>query len=112
MREGTTFAGSAGLLCYFMIFRSPWAGEACHLPIDAPAVAHLLAALAALMVAAHALGTLFVRLHQPRVIGEIAAGLVLGPTLLGHLAPGLESRLFPATGVTPTVLGAVYQLGL
>jgi Kef-type K+ transport system membrane component KefB len=82
------------------------------LSIDAPAVAHLLAALAALMVAAHALGTLFVRLHQPRVIGEIAAGLVLGPTLLGHLAPGLESRLFPATGVTPTVLGAVYQLGL
>src|SRR5207249_3929451 len=64
------------------------------------------------MVAAHTLGMLFARFRQPRVIGEIAAGLVLGPTLLGHIAPGAESRLFPATGVTPTVLGAVYQLGL
>ena len=46
------------------------------------------------------------------MIGEIAAGLVLGPTLLGHLAPGAESWLVPKTGATPTVLGAVYQLGL
>jgi Kef-type K+ transport system membrane component KefB len=82
------------------------------LTIDTTAVAHLLAALAALLVAAHALGALFARFRQPRVIGEIAAGLVLGPTLLGHVAPGAESRLFPAAGVTPTVLGAVYQLGL
>jgi len=64
------------------------------------------------MVAAHALGTVFARFRQPRVIGEIAAGLVLGPTLLGHLAPGAEAWLFPATGVTAAVLGAFYQLGL
>jgi len=90
---------------------APGAGEL-SLTIDTTAVAHLLAALAALLVAAHALGALFARFRQPRVIGEIAAGLVLGPTLLGHVAPGAESRLFPAAGVTPTVLGAVYQLGL
>ncbi len=77
--------------------------------VGTPAVAHLLAAL---MVAAHALGALFARWRQPRVIGEIAAGLVLGPTLLGHMAPGAESWLFPAAGVTATVLGAFYQLGL
>jgi Kef-type K+ transport system membrane component KefB len=80
--------------------------------VDTPAVAHLLAALAALMVAAHALGALFARCRQPRVIGEIAAGLVLGPTLLGHVAPGAESWLFATKGVTATVLGAFYQLGL
>ena len=80
--------------------------------IDTTAAAHLLAALATLLVAAHALGALFARFRQPRVIGEIAAGLVLGPTLLGQVAPGTEARLFPAAGVTPTVLGAVYQLGL
>ena len=80
--------------------------------IDTTAAAHLLAALAALLVAAHALGALFARFRQPRVIGEIAAGLVLGPTLLGHLAPGAESWLVPKTGATPAVLGAVYQLGL
>jgi K+:H+ antiporter len=82
------------------------------LTIDTTGVAHLLAALAALLVAAHLLGALFARFRQPRVIGEIAAGLILGPTLLGQVAPGVESRLFPAAGVTPAVLGAVYQLGL
>ena len=80
--------------------------------IDTTAVAHLLAALTTLLVAAHTLGSLFARFRQPRVIGEIAAGLVLGPTLLGHVAPGVESGLFPAAGVAPTVLGAFYQLGL
>ncbi len=80
--------------------------------IDTTGVAHLLAALAALLVAAHMLGAIFARFRQPRVIGEIAAGLLLGPTLLGHLAPGAESWLFPAAGVATTVLGAVYQLGL
>ena len=34
---------------------------------------------------AHLLGYLFVRLRQPRVVGEIAAGIVLGPALLGRL---------------------------
>jgi Kef-type K+ transport system membrane component KefB len=87
-------------------------GREFSLTIDTTEAAHLLAALAALLVAAHALGALFARFRQPRVIGEIAAGLVLGPTLLGHAAPGAEVRLFPAAGVTPTVLGAVYQLGL
>jgi Kef-type K+ transport system membrane component KefB len=82
------------------------------LSLDVPAVAHFLLALAAILVAAHILGSLAARFRQPRVIGEIGAGLVLGPTLLGHLAPGAESRLFPATGVTPAVLGATYQVGL
>lgn len=65
-----------------------------------------------MLAAAHAIGALFAHFRQPRVIGEIAAGLVLGPTVLGHLAPGVESMLFPPTGATPVVLGAVYQLGL
>src|SRR5690349_20096847 len=64
------------------------------------------------MLSAHALGALFARFRQPRVIGEFAAGLLLGPTLLGLVAPGAESRLCPAAGVTPTVLGGIYQLGL
>lgn len=80
--------------------------------LDASAVTHVLAAFAALMAAAHALGTVFARLRQPRVIGEITAGLVLGPTLLGHAAPGVTAWLFPATGATPAVLGAIYQVGL
>ncbi len=58
-----------------------------------------------ILAAARLLGSAAVRLGQPRVIGEIAAGIALGPTLLGHLT---GHRLFPAE-VIPSlnVLAAV-----
>ena len=49
--------------------------------------AQMLTALAVLLVAVHVLGNAFVRIHQPRVIGEFVAGLLLGPTLLSHCSP-------------------------
>jgi Kef-type K+ transport system membrane component KefB len=75
-------------------------------------LARLLAAITLLLVAAHAFGYVFARFRQPRVIGEILGGLVLGPTVLGAIAPGLQETLFPSTGPTPLVLDALYQLGL
>src|SRR5690349_5345670 len=75
-------------------------------------VARLLVALAVLLLAAHGMGALFARLRQPRVIGEIAGGLLLGPTALGAWAPDVQSWMFPKDGTTATVLGAMYQLGL
>jgi Kef-type K+ transport system membrane component KefB len=74
--------------------------------------AHLLLATVLLLGGAHLLGQLFVRLHYPRVIGEILGGLALGPTALGAALPAAERGLFPAAGVTSVVLGALYQLGL
>jgi Kef-type K+ transport system membrane component KefB len=59
------------------------------LPVDL-----LLLDIAIVLVAARTLGTAAQRLGQPRVIGEILAGVVLGPTLLGHL---IGHRLFPAS---------------
>ncbi|MER0245215.1 cation:proton antiporter, partial [Streptomyces sp. HSW2009] len=50
------------------------------------------------------------RLGQPRVIGEIAAGILLGPTLLGSVAPGVMDQLFPER-VVPMFNGLA-QLGL
>lgn len=78
----------------------------------APEVAHLLVAIGLLLVAAHGIGQLFVRLRQPRVIGELTGGLLLGPTLLGGLAPHLQQRIFPVDGSTAAVLGWTQQLGL
>jgi Kef-type K+ transport system membrane component KefB len=75
-------------------------------------VAHMLVALTLLVVVAHTLGHLFATLRQPPVIGEILGGLLLGPTVLGTVAPGVAESLFPASGVTASVLGAVYYLGL
>jgi Kef-type K+ transport system membrane component KefB len=44
---------------------------------------------------ARLLGTLVQRVRQPQVIGEIIAGIVLGPSLLGWVAPGVANALFP-----------------
>jgi Kef-type K+ transport system membrane component KefB len=75
-------------------------------------IAHILLALGLLLLAAHTLGSLFVRLRQPRAIGEVVGGLILGPTLFGQLAHTQQSWLFPAGGATPIVLQTVSQLGL
>lgn len=69
------------------------------------------AALVALLLAAKAGGRLFVRLRQPRVIGEIAGGLLLGPTVLAHLWPSAHGWMF-AAGPGDAVLRIVYQAGL
>ena len=74
---------------------------------------HILVALALLLVAAHGCGHFFAYFRQPRVVGEIFGGLLLGPTFLGYFLPDLQQWIFPtADHVTSPVLGAVYQLGL
>jgi K+:H+ antiporter len=80
--------------------------------LDTPQLAHVLLALGLLLAAAHGCGYAMTRLHQPRVIGEIVGGLLLGPTVLGALAPGVGSAFFPSSGSVPVVLDAIYQLGL
>src|SRR5512133_400873 len=62
------------------------------------------------LAAAHALGYLFTRLRQPRVAGEILAGLLLGPFVLGRIAPQWIAGF--SRPEAQTVLGFVYNLGL
>lgn len=59
---------------------------------------------------AHMLGSLFTKLRQPRVIGEILAGVILGPALLGRLP--LASRFTDAIQHQRGILDFVYWLGL
>src|SRR5689334_8791806 len=63
-----------------------------------------------LLSLAHILGHLFTRLRQPRVVGEILAGLVLGPVVAGRLFPAISGVFTRAD--TSNVLGFVYSLGL
>jgi Kef-type K+ transport system membrane component KefB len=66
--------------------------------------------IAIVVVAARLMGRLFRRLRQPAVVGEIVAGIVLGPSLLGLLPGDLDTVLFP-TDVRP-YLSVIAQLGL
>jgi len=69
-------------------------------------------ALAALLGAAKLAGELMQKLDQPSVLGEIMAGILLGPTVLGHFKPGIYAALFPSTGAMPIVLDTVTTLGV
>ncbi|MBX3470885.1 MAG: cation:proton antiporter [Planctomycetes bacterium] len=55
--------------------------------------------VAALLAAAHALGRVFSRLRQPRVIGELLGGALLAPPLLAHVWPELAQQVRHARGV-------------
>lgn len=70
----------------------------------------VLLALVVVLAVGRAVGAVFVRLGQPIVIGEIIAGIALGPSLLGLLPGGLDQRLFPAE-VLP-YLSVISQLGI
>ena len=51
-------------------------------------------------------------LGQPQVVGEMIAGVVLGPSLLGALLPGVEATLFPAESKKLLYVGAQLGVGL
>ena len=63
---------------------------------------HVLLALSVVIITARALGALFARLRQPPVIGEVVAGILLGPSLLGRVAPEASAFLLPPT-VAPSL---------
>lgn len=54
------------------------------------------AALAVVLVATTVCGRLAMLVRQPRVVGEMVAGVLLGPALFGAVAPGVQAQLFPA----------------
>lgn len=70
----------------------------------------ILLVLLLLVGLAQLLGHLFAKLRQPRVVGEILAGILLGPSLLGRLPAA--SRFTQATIHQASVLNFIYWLGL
>src|SRR3954469_13398279 len=74
------------------------------------ALASVLLVLLLLVGFAQLLGYLFVKLRQPKVVGEILAGVVLGPAVVGRLP--FASGLMEVIKQQPTILNFVYWLGL
>jgi Kef-type K+ transport system membrane component KefB len=71
---------------------------------------HVLLALAVVIIAARAVGALFKKLQQPAVIGEVIAGIMLGPSVLGAIWPQATAYLVPPN-VAP-FLGIIAQVGV
>jgi K+:H+ antiporter len=67
-------------------------------------------AVVIVMLFARLCGSLMPKIRQPRVMGEVLAGILLGPTLFGALAPHLQSQIF-ASDIVPYI-GVAANLGL
>jgi Kef-type K+ transport system membrane component KefB len=71
---------------------------------------HVLLALAAVLAIGRLLGRWFAAAGQAPVIGEVVAGILLGPSLLGHVAPTVAAYILPPS-IAP-FLSVIAQLGI
>lgn len=90
--EGKTHSGSSGL--------------------SEHAVLLLFVEIALLLFASLVCGEAMVRLGQPAIIGQILAGLLLGPTFFGALFPDLSSQLFPRDGSQSRLIEVISWIGV
>ncbi|QYK47608.1 MAG: cation:proton antiporter [Phycisphaeraceae bacterium] len=72
----------------------------------------LLLALGVLLGTARLLGEVARKLRQPAVIGELFAGILLGPTILGAVWPSAQGSLFPSEGPLPVSLHALTTVAI
>lgn len=79
-------------------------------------IASILLLLGVFLLLAHLLGFIFEKLHQPRLVGEILSGILVGPFVLGQLFPDIFTNFFSigqgAMNDTATVFGFLYWLGV
>jgi Kef-type K+ transport system membrane component KefB len=73
-------------------------------------LATLLLQIVVILAAIRVAGWVCRRLRQPQVVGEMVAGIVLGPSVLGWVSPGLSSFVFPERSLP--FLNSLSQVGL
>ena len=84
------------------------AGEAAKGPSEVIFIAQILA----LLIVGRLLGEAMLRLKQPAVMGQLIAGLLLGPSLFGLLLPDLQHALFPKNPEQKAMIDAISQFGI
>ncbi|TMK34975.1 MAG: potassium transporter [Alphaproteobacteria bacterium] len=102
------------LLCAGLLIALPGA----VLAQTAPAASHghseavFVAQIILLLLCGRLLGEGMQRIGQPAIMGQLLAGVVLGPSVLGVLWPAAERTLFPAIPEQKAMIDAVSQLGI
>ena len=84
------------------------AGEAPHGPSELLFVTQIVL----LILVGRLLGEVMLRFKQPAIMGQLIAGLLLGPSLLGAVFPDWQHALFPAAKEQKAMLDAVAQFGI
>jgi Kef-type K+ transport system membrane component KefB/nucleotide-binding universal stress UspA family protein len=71
-----------------------------------------LSQIVVLLLAGRLLGEFLSRRGQPPVMGQLLAGIALGPSILGHISPTAELALFPHAPQQQAMLDAIAQIGV
>ncbi len=80
--------------------------------LEASQLTVMLLSLGLLIGTARLLGELARTLHQPAILGELLAGVLLGPTVFGALSPEWQGILFPLEGPNSIVLHGISTLAI
>ena len=77
-----------------------------------PSEVIFIAQILALMIVGRLLGEAMLRMRQPAVMGQLIAGLLLGPSLFGLILPDLQQMLFPNNPEQKAMIDAISQFGI
>jgi len=80
--------------------------------LDHLEIVNLLLQLSIMILAARLFGELARKFHQPMVVGEIIAGVILGPSILGMINPDIYEMLFPLSGDNNIVLEGIISVSV
>ncbi|HEX8136696.1 MAG TPA: cation:proton antiporter [Pyrinomonadaceae bacterium] len=75
-----------------------------------PDIKILVIQICVILIASFSIGWLLSKFHQPQVVSEMVAGILLGPSLLGWVAPNLSAAIFPQQSLS--LIYALSQIGL
>ena len=97
------------VFAFVLLLQPALAAEPGH---KGPSEALFVGEILALMLVGRLLGEAMLRIGQPAVMGQLVAGLVLGPSLFGLLLPDLQHALFPKSAEQKAMIDAVSQFGV
>ena len=103
---------AAALAASMLLALAPGPVLAAEAPQKGPSELLFIAQITALLLVSRLLGEAMLRLKQPAVMGQLIAGLLLGPSLLGALFPDVQHALFPAAKEQKAMLDALSQFGI
>lgn len=93
----------------YLSLQLPFMSGAAH--INSSAIVFL-AEIVVMLVVGRFLGELMLRIRQPEVLGQLLAGILIGPTVLGNFWPDAYFLIFPGTPELKDKIDALSQLGI